>query len=189
MATYGLSGKLYTAPTTAHTGGTIVKGVVDDMADTFSVQFSAPVDYCRTGLGAKGGIESRIGHEGPLVLLVPLKDNGAASLTILLSHLTTAGANFVPTGTGATKAHGTSPYFAMVVRPNDATELHLYSPAWRIAENADLKAIYGQDANVKMFGENILPLIANKLPGQTTRAWMLGTAAAIDTEYGFGAEP
>ena len=59
---------------------------------------------------------------------------------------------------------------------------------WRIADNADLKAIYGQDANVKMFGENILPLIANKLPGQTTRAWMMGTAAAIDTEYSLSGE-
>lgn len=189
MAVYPLSGKIYTSPTQAHSGGTLVPGVVDNVQDNFSVQFSTPVEYARTALGAQGGIESRVGHEGPLILLVPLKDNGAASLTILLSHLTTAGAYFVPTGTGATKAHGQPPSFAMVVRPISATELHLYAPAWRVAENADLRAIYGQDSSVTMFGQNILPLIANKAPGQTTRAWMIGTAAAIDTEYGLGVSP
>ena len=190
MAVYPLSGKLYTSPRSAHgPSGTLVPGVVDNIQDSFSVQFSAPIEYARTGLGANGGIESRGGHEGPLLLLVPLKDNGAASLTILLSHLTTAGANFVPTGTGATKAHGQPPSFAMVVRPISATELHLYAPAWRVAENADLKAIYGQDSSLAMFSQNILPLIANRAPGQTTRAWMLGTAAAIDTEYSLSENP
>ena len=185
MATYPCSGKCYLTPTSARAGGTIVPGIVDNIQDSFTIQFDAPVDYCRTGLGAKGGIESRMGHEGPLILLLPLRDNGATSRSITLAHLTTNGTGFQPTGSGATNAHGSPPSFAMIVRPTVEAELHLYSPCWRLATNADLKAIYGQGADVAMFGQNIVPLIANRAPGQTTRAWLWGTYAAINTEYGW----
>lgn len=185
MAVHTVSGKCYLSPTSARAGGTLVPGIVDNLQDSFSIQFDAPVRYVRTGLGAQGGIESRMGHEGPLLLLLPLRDNGANSRSITLAHLTSAGATFAPTGTGATKAHGAPPSFAMIVRPTLDTELHLYSPVWRLATNADLRAIYGQAAEVSMFGQNIVPLIANRAPGQTTRAWLWGTYAAINTEYGW----
>lgn len=181
MAVYALSGKCYTAPTAAHGGGTIVPGIVDDIQDSFSIRIPAPIDLCRVGLGAKGGIESRAGHEGPLLLLLPLKDNSAAARTLLFSHLTADGAAMAPTGTGVTGVHAKPPSFAMVVRPNSATELHLYSPAWRIADNAELQAIFSE--TIPHFGPNILPLIANRAPGQTTRAWLWAAAAAINTEY------
>ena len=184
MAVYPLSGKPFLTPTTAHSGGTLIPGLVDNVDDSISIQFSTPVEYCRIGLGAKGGIESRVGHEGPLLLLLACKDNGAAALKMLLSHLTTSGTGFQPTGTGATKAHGAPPSFAMVIRPISTTALHLYAPAWRVAENADIKAIYGQTAELAMFGQNILPLVANRTPAQSTRAWLWDTAANIDTEYG-----
>lgn len=183
---YAISGRCFLSPTGARTAGTEVPGIFDEMVDAITFYYPSAVDYARVGLGAKGGLESREGHEQPALLLIPLKHDGVNGrdtlLKLIWAHCTTNGTAFQPTGTGATKAHGVPPSFAMVVRPDIAGELHLYSPTWRLATGADQQGVYSQV--LAQIGPGILPLVANRAHGATTRAWLWGTAASINTEYG-----
>lgn len=183
MAVYEISGKVILSPTAMRTGGTLVEGIIDDVSDAITLLIPFQGRYLRTGLGANGGIETRMNHEQPITLLLPFKNlkNLAQARTLIFSHLTTSGTSLVPTGGNATKAHGTPPTFALAVRPDDDAKPHLYSPNWRIAEVADLQMIYSQE--VSHIEGNFLPLVANKAHGQTTRAWMFDAYANINTEY------
>lgn len=186
MPPYAISGRCLLGPTGARTGGDEVPGIFDDAPDAITFYYPSAIEYVRTGLGAKGGIESRQGHEQPALLLIPLKHDGVNNrdrlLKMIWAHCSTNGTAFQPQGTGAVKPHGVPPAFAMIVRPTIAGELHLYSPYWRLAEGADQQGIYSQI--LAQIGPGLLPLIANQAHGATTRPWLWGTAAAINTEYG-----
>jgi hypothetical protein len=183
MATYELSGKPILSPTAMRTGGTLIEGIIDDTEDAITLLIPFQGRYVRTGLGDKGGIETRQGHELPITLLLPFKNkkNLAQARTLIFNHLTTNGTQLQPWGTGATKAHGTPPTFALCIRPDISTHPHLYSPQWRMAEVADLQLVYSQE--VSHIDGNFLPLIANQAHGATTRPWMMGAYADINTEY------
>lgn len=182
---YAISGRCFLTPTGARTGGDEVPGIFDEMSDAITFYYPSAIEYARVGLGAKGGLESRAGHEQPALLLIPLKHDGVNSrdrlLKMIWAHCTTNGTAFQPTGTGATGAHGTPPSFAMIVRPTISTELHIYSPTWRLATGADQQTVFSQV--IAQIGPNILPLIANRAHGATTRPWLWGSASAINTEY------
>ena len=191
MPVYELSGKLLLTPTTARTGGTLVEGVLEDLEDAITLLVPFVGEYCRTGLGAKGGIETRQGHELPITLLLPFKSRTAVAQarTLIFNHLTTNGTSLQPWGTGATPPHASPPSFAAIVRPSDAAvtadanALHAYSPRWRMAEVADLSLIYSQ--SMPHIEGNFLPLVANQAHGGTTVPWKMGGYAVVNTAYGW----
>lgn len=185
MSVYEISGKPLLSPTSARAGGTLIEGLIDSMSDVLTLLIPFRGDYARVGLGAKGGIETRMGHELPVTLLLPFKNQGslAQARTLIFSHLTTSGTALAPTGGTATKPHATPPSFAMIIRPEMAAHPHLYSPTWRVAEIAELQMIYSQE--VSHIEGNFLPLIANRAHAATTRGWMFDTYANVNTEYGW----
>lgn len=191
MATYELSGKFILTPTSARAGGTVVEGLVEDVPDAITLLVPFQGEYSRVGLGDKGGIETRQGHELPITLLLPFKSRTALAQarTLIFNHLTTDGVNLVPWGGTSTRPHRVTPSFAGIVRPNDdavtadANALHVYSPRWRMAELADLQLIYSQ--SVSHIEGNFLPLVANQAHAGTTPPWKMSGYAAMNTAYGW----
>jgi hypothetical protein len=185
MAVYEMNGALVLTPTSARAGGTIVEGVMEDIADAMQLLIPFRGRYARVGLGAKGGLETRAGHEQPITLQIPFKNrkNLAQARTLMLSHVTTSGTNMAPHGGTATKPHATPPSFALMVRPIAADEPHLYAPRWRVVEFQEVLLTYGQ--SVSHVDGNILYLMANQAHGATARPWLYGAYADINTEYGW----
>ena len=185
MGVYETSGKPYLSPTSARAGGTLIEGIISEMSDAITLLIPFRGEFVRVGLGAKGGIETRMGHEMPITLLLPFKNEGslAQARTLIFGHLTTSGTGLSPTGGTATKPHGTPPSFAMIIRPELAAHPHLYSPTWRVTDFAELQMIYSQ--KISHIEGNFLPLIANRAHAATTRGWMFDTYAALNTEYGW----
>lgn len=155
------------------------------MADAITLLIPFRGELVRVGLGAKGGIETRQGHELPLTMLLPFRsaDELAQARTFIFNHLTTSGTALAPWGGTATKPHATPPSFALIIRPEIAGHPHLYAPKWRMAEVAELQMIYSQ--KVSHIEGNFLPLVANQTHAATTRPWMFDTYANINTEYGW----
>jgi hypothetical protein len=174
--------RLYLAPTTAGTGGTLIDGVEERL-----VEFASPsaVKTYRTGIGAGAGFVTYRGMQEQARLVIPLRQQDSAALKILFSHLTTDGTTFRPTGGTATKQHRALPSFALVARPILSTEKHLYAPKWRLSEEIEQAWRFSND--LPQLDGNVLVLLATKDPGDTVPPWMLDTAANINTAYSLSA--
>lgn len=181
MAVNPVTGKCYLDPTDARTGGTLVRGVVDDVPDALTFFVPANVLVLRSGLGPLDGPTSHLMRWPDVLLLLPMKDDQVEAMELLYAHLTTDGLHFNP---DTMKPGSKMPSFEMIVRPTSESRLHIYSPNWRTATAPEQQGVYSQALN--QIEGNFLPLIANGAPATGKRPWMWDTAAAIDAHYELG---
>lgn len=183
---YSTPANLYLTPTSAASGGTLIAGI-----DGREIVFDPGMELSNrmVGLGANSGFRTRMRRVRPARLFVPIRNQGATALKILLSHLTTDGAIMRPTGGTATTAFAKLPTFALVVRPILTTEKHLYAPNWAlVSETAQIiqhSEIAAQLAGAYMVLQPCRPTtLSSGVP-----SWEWAASATIDTVFGLGGVP
>lgn len=140
----------------------------------------------RTGVGVNSGYRIRRGRVAPARLFIQLRNASAAALKILRAHLTTDGAAMRPTGGTSTAPYAKMPTFDIVVRPDaGASFRHIYSPNW-VPTDETLALLVSSDDLGELDGAELV-LEAARPTNATGPAYMEGTAAAINTAYGYGA--
>jgi hypothetical protein len=184
MAVRAVSGKPYLNPDSARVGGTLLRGVVDNIPDSIIYRVGAEVRTPRTGIGPNDGPESRIVAYTDCIVLMLMEDSNADAKKVLYSHLTASGLNLDPT---VLKPGAILPAFPMVIRPVHESDEHLYSPRWRLAQGADQQGVYS--SLIDQLDGNWIPLIANGAHGSLTPPWMADTADAINAAYGLVGDP
>lgn len=115
---------------TGTANGTYIEGI-----DEREISFDPGLDLRvrRVGLGADSGFRVRHGRTQPAKLYLPLRNQGANGLKLILAQLTTDGAIFRPTGGTAAAPYSAMPTFALIIRPDSTSEKYLYSPNWALA--------------------------------------------------------
>lgn len=177
---YATPGSLYLTPTNATTGGTLIAGV-EEQAISFAPGIETRLR--RNGVGTASGFRVRHGRLQAPRLIIPLRQQDATGLKLLLSHLTTDGSTLRPTGGTATKEFAKLPTFALVLRPTDTTQKYLYAPNWALTDES-AQLILHSDSAAQLEGA-VLVLVATRptdaYSGSPSYLW--GTAAAINTAY------
>lgn len=177
MAATPIPGKLYHTPTNATTGGTQVTGIE---GDEFSFDDGRGVRHFGGGLEADNWVTLAGPPEKPAALIIPVRDVSSTTLQMLFSLLST--------GTGldshvgnSTAPHGVPPSLALVIRPKDTTQDYFYGPAWRLHADSVKRLTWSR--NVWHYDGSLLVLAPHR-SSAGKKAYMKGTATAINTYYG-----
>lgn len=114
-----------TGTRTGTTSGTYITGIEER---EITLELSANIEEYLNGIGSNAGLDLRLGRVSPARLILPLRNQSSTGLKILLSHLTTSGTSFRPTGGTATAPFASLPTFAIIIRPDLSTEKYFYAP-------------------------------------------------------------
>ena len=98
-------------------------------------------------------------------LIVPLRQQDTTGLKILLSHLTTDGAIFRPTGGTATADFAKLATFAIILRPLSSSEKYVYSPNWAPSEQTIQAILHSDD------GEQLAPAVLELIATRPSSAY------------------
>lgn len=177
MAAHPVPGKLYIGPTNATTGGTQVTGVEGDQ---FSFDDGRGVRHFGGGLEADNWVTLAGAPERPAALEIPVRDVSSTTLQLLFSMLST-GTGLDSHGGNGTAPHGTPPSVALVIRPKDTTQDYFYGPAWRLHADSVKRLVWSR--NVWHYEGSLLVLAPHR-SSAGKKAYMKGTASAINTYYG-----
>lgn len=176
---YATPGALYLAPTDATTGGTLIAGVQEQ---NIALQIGLETRMRRSGVGTSAGFRVRHGRIRETRLIIPLRQQDTTGLKILLSHLTTDGSTFRPTGGTSAAEFAKLPTFALVLRPTNTSQKYLYSPNWALTDESSALVVHNDQA-AQLEGASLV-LVATRPTNATGPAWMWDTAANINTAYG-----
>lgn len=175
MAAHALPGKLYIGPTNATTGGTQLVGIAEDQTT-----FEDGVQVQAWGADLAPDAWSVLRLPGlPPALRIGLQDVSTTGRQLILSALGT-GSNAVSSGGNGTAIGAEPPSVALVIRPRDTGQLYFYAPAMRVHPDHIARLTWSREAP---FFDAVV-LLPCRPSGGTTRAWMLDTAANINTHYG-----
>lgn len=136
---YPVPGYLVLTPTkvkgsrTGTTNGTILAGIEDD---EITLSLDGEPRIFRNGVGSNAGRRIIAGRVQNARLVIPLRNQSATALTILLAHLTTDGATMRPTGGTAAGEFTVLPTFALLVRPTKTDEKYFYAPNMALSPNS-----------------------------------------------------
>lgn len=182
---YATPGKLYLTPTSVTgTTGTHIVGIEER---DILLDVSGEVRIRRNGVGASAGIKVIHGRWQAARLLIPLRQQDTTGLKILLSHLTTDGALFRPTGGTAANQFADMPTFALILRPDSTTEKYVYSPNWALS-NASVQLIRHSQTGAQLT-DAVLELIATRPTNATGPAWAWGSSSAIASAFSLTENP
>lgn len=175
MAAHAIPGKVYITPTNATTGGTQLVGLADDR-----ITFEDGVQVAAWGADLQPDAWDVVRLPGkPPALRLGLQDVSATGRQVILAALGT-GSNAVSAGGNGTAIGASPPSVALVVRPRDTSQLYLYGPAWRLHPLHEGRLVLARDLP---FFDSLVLLPCRSADG-TKRAWMLDTAANINSHYG-----
>lgn len=183
MAAYPVSGKFFLEPTSAGVGGTSLTAVQERI---YVMTVIEKLVTMRSGLGTDPQIRTYRERSGAATLsLNPHNQADAETIKLLFAQLTTAGTEIRVEGGTSAIQFTKLPTFAGVVRPNDPSESHIYSPAWSL--HPDTVQGWTQNDLLTVLDSDELVLVAGKATNGTGPSYMVGSAGAIDTAYGLEA--
>ena len=177
MARHPIPGIAYLAPTNATTGGTQLVGI-----DGRRIEFD---DGERTReianhITADSFITIRAPGVSPMLRLA-LQDVSATARKLLYSLLTSGGSS-LQSHAGNNYVFNPATAYALVIRPDDTSQLYWYSSRLTMHAESRAKMIWSNTGG-HFAGSELILLPERSLDG-TKRAWMLDTAANINTHYG-----
>ncbi len=177
MARFPIYGSPYLAPTNATTGGTQLvsinerKMVFDD---------GERVREICNDIKADAFVNLRAPGESPR-LIIPTQDVSATVRKLLYSLLTSGGSSLASRG-GNIYPLNVAQGYSLVIRPDDTTQLYWYSG--RVTLHKDSRAQMVWSPTGGHFAGAELVLMPERALSGATQAWMLDTAANINTHYG-----
>lgn len=178
---YAVAGKFYLNPTAiASAGGGDLVGEVEERI--FAWDANEKAVRMRTSLGDDPEIRSYRGRsEGATLSFNPKDQEDVETLKMVYAQLTTDGVLFRPAGGTSTRQNAILPSFAGVLRPSDAAEDHIYSPAWSLHE--DTIQIFTENHVLTSLDSIELVLVAGKDSDSNGPSYMKGSAAALEAIY------
>lgn len=177
MAATPIPATLHINPTNATSGGTQITGIEEDR-----VVF----DDGRGVLTFGGGLEADnwVTLAGPAVrpasLTLVVHNVTSTTLQLLFSLLST-GTGIDSHGGNGTAPYGVPPSVAIGLRPKDTTQDYFYGPAWRLHADSVKRLTWSR--NVWHYDGSLLVLAPHR-SSAGKKAYMKGTATAINTYYG-----
>lgn len=120
-------------------------------------------------------------------LFIPLRQQDANGLKLLLSHLTTDGLAFRPSGGTATAEFAFLPTFALIVRPTKTDEKYIYSPNWQLTQES-VQLIMHSPLSAQLEGAT-LEMVASKPTNASGPPFEWASSAAIAAAYGLSENP
>ena len=177
MAAHPVPGKLYINPTNATTGGTQLVGIAGDRT-----VFDDGGEVRAYGTGLEPDAWTVVRAPGrPPKLTLALGDVSSVARQMILA-LWGTGANAVSAGGNGTSVFAAPPAVALVIRPTDTSQLYWYSP--RVVLHPEHVARLLWSRTDAVWQDAMLALLPRRSADGTKRAWMLDTAANINTHYG-----
>lgn len=177
MAAHPVPGKLYINPTNATTGGTQLVGIAGDRT-----VFDDGGEVKAYGSGLEPDAWAVIRTPGrPPKLELALGDVSSTGRQMILA-LWGTGSDAVSAGGSGTSVHAAPPAVSLVIRPRDTTQLYWYSPRVVLHPDHVAKLLWSRGEFV--WQDALLALLPRRSADGTKRAWMLGTAANINSHYG-----
>lgn len=178
MSAHPVPGYVYTAPTSAAVGGTLVNGLVEDRIEW---EDGRGVRAFGSGLEADAWSMVPVQGEKPPALILPVRDVAAATLQLLFSHLST-GTTMHSHGGQGVPPFGDLPGVALVVRPKDTSQLYLYGPRWKMHPDCVKRLTWHR--NVARFDGSLLVLCPQRSLDGSKKAFMFDSVSNINTYYG-----
>jgi hypothetical protein len=177
MTATAIPGKVYISPTDATSGGTQLVGIAED-----AITFDDGVEVKVYGAGLEPDNWASIRVPGrPPKLLLSLGDVSDTARKLFFAAWGT-GSNAVSAGGSGISVHAAPPAVSLVIRPRDTSQLYFYSP--RVVLHPDHVAKLLWSRTETHWRDAVLTLLPMRSSDNSKRAWMLDTAANINTHYG-----
>lgn len=177
MARHPIPGVAYLAPTNATTGGTQLVGI-----DGRRIEFDDGAEIRAFGSGLEDDAWCAVRVKGrPPALRLALQDVSATARKLLYSILSSGGSSLNSDGGNVPLFHGGGAY-ALVIRPDDTSQLYFYAPRLVLHPESRAKMVWSNTGG-HFAGSELILLPERSLDG-TKRAWMLDTAANLNSHYG-----
>ncbi len=180
MAGNPVPGAIYLNPTNATTGGTKLIAI-----ERNRIEWEDGVKVRHVGTGVDPDAWETLRTPGrPALLRIAMRDESATARKLVHSALSTSGSslNSDPAAGSGTYMFQPMPGNALGFRPDDTSELYLYTPRAAIAEDAEIRRLASRIFTT--YHESDLILALQRSLDGSKQAFKWDTAAAINSYYG-----